>query len=49
MLNIVIGGLMIVSGLGGTAVLRGKKSSGALVLLGVGLVVVGFVGLSRQS
>jgi len=49
MLNIVIGGLMIVSGLGGTAVLRGTNSSGALVLLGVGLVVVGFVGLSRQS
>lgn len=49
MLNIVIGGLMIVSGLGGAAVLRGTNSSGALVLLGIGLVAFGLFGVSRRS
>lgn len=47
MLNIIIGGLMIVSGLGGAAVLRGTNSSGALVLLGIGLVVMGVFRMSR--
>lgn len=49
MLNIVIGGLMIISGLGGAAVLRGTNSSGALVLLGIGLVVLGLFRVTRQG
>ena len=49
MLNIVIGGLMIISGLGGAAVLRGTNSSGALVLLGVGLVVLGLFRVTRHG
>jgi hypothetical protein len=49
MLNIIIGVLMIISGLGGAAVLRGTNSSGALVLLGVSLVAFGLFRVSRHS
>lgn len=49
MFNIIIGILMILSGLGGSAVLRGTNSSGALALLGVGLVVLGFYQMARHG
>ncbi len=49
MFNIIIGILMILSGLGGSAVLRGTNSSGALALLGFGLVVLGFYQMARHG
>jgi hypothetical protein len=49
MFNIVIGSLMVLSGLGGTAVLRGTNSSGGLALLGCGLVVLGFYQMGRNG
>lgn len=49
MLNIIIGILMILAGLGGSAVLRGTNSSGALALLGLGLVALGFYQMARNG
>jgi hypothetical protein len=43
----LIGGIvMIVGGLSGSLVLRGTGSSGALVLLGIVVLIIGFVRLS---
>jgi hypothetical protein len=48
-LNLIFGGVMIVGGLGGGLVLRGTDSGGALAVVGVILVVLGFYRLSANA
>lgn len=48
MWNIIIGIIFIFGGLSGQLVLRGTNSSGALVVVGVGLVIWGGVKMSKK-
>ncbi len=48
-LNIIIGGIMIVGGLSGGLVLRGTHSGGALAVVGGILVIVGLYRLTRPA
>ena len=48
MWNMVIGGVFIVGGLSGQLALRGTQNSGALVVVGIGLVIWGVVQLSNK-
>jgi hypothetical protein len=46
--NIIIGIIFIIGGLSGRVVLLGTQSSGALTVVGVGLVIWGVVQMIRQ-
>jgi hypothetical protein len=46
--NIIFGAIMIIGGLSGQLVLIGTNSSGALIAVGIGLVIWGFVQVSKS-
>lgn len=48
MWNIVFGAVFIVGGLTGKLALRGTQSSGALVAVGIGLVIWGAVQMAKK-
>lgn len=48
-LNLVLGGIMIVGGLDGGLVLRGTDSGGALAVFGAVLVALGLYRISSAS
>ena len=47
--NIVLGGVFIVGGLTGNLALRGTDSSGAIVIVGVGLVLYGLYRIVKRE
>ena len=48
MWNIVFGAICVVGGLSGQLALRGTQSSGALVVVGIGLVIWGAIQVSKK-
>lgn len=49
MWNLIIGGIMVVGGLSGKLVLIGTNSSGALVVVGLGLAGYGAYQLAQKK
>ena len=48
-LNIIIGGIMVVGGLSGGLVLKGTQSGGALAVIGGVIMLIGVVRLMRPA
>jgi hypothetical protein len=48
MINIIIGAIMVIGGLSGKLALKGTNSSGALAVVGAGLIVWGIVQVVRS-
>jgi len=47
--NILIGIAFIIGGASGSCVLRGTNSSGALIVVGIGLCIWGFIQVVRKK